>query len=56
MNPTNNRLILQAFGGLIFLVLVLAAALFISAGTFNFWQAWVFLAVFFSPCWRSRST
>ncbi len=47
MNPTNNRLILQAFGGLIFLVLVLAAALFISAGTFNFWQAWVFLAVFF---------
>jgi protein-S-isoprenylcysteine O-methyltransferase Ste14 len=41
-----NRLNLKAFGGLLFLVGVLAAALFLSAWTLDYWQAWVFLAVF----------
>ncbi len=36
---------IKAFGGLFFLVLVLALALFIPAGTLAYWQAWVFLAV-----------
>jgi protein-S-isoprenylcysteine O-methyltransferase Ste14 len=35
----------KAFGGLFFLVLVLALALFIPAGTLSYWQAWVFLVV-----------
>jgi protein-S-isoprenylcysteine O-methyltransferase Ste14 len=36
----------KAFGGLLFLVIFLAAALFLPAWTLNYWQAWVFLAVF----------
>ena len=38
---------IKAFGGLFFLVLVLAVALFLPAWTLGYWQAWVFLAVFF---------
>ena len=36
----------RAFGGLLFLIIVLSASLLLAAGTFNYWQAWVFLAVF----------
>src|ERR1700686_2039765 len=36
----------KAFGGLFFLLLVMAALLFLPAGTLNYWQAWAFLAVF----------
>lgn len=39
-------LILRSITGLLFLVLVLALALFACAGTLAFWQAWVYLAVF----------
>jgi protein-S-isoprenylcysteine O-methyltransferase Ste14 len=42
MKPLNRK----AFGGLLQLVVTLAAALFIPAWTLNYWQAWVFLAVF----------
>lgn len=38
---------IKAFVGLIALFIVVAAALFLSAGTLNYWQAWGFLAVFF---------
>jgi len=38
----------QAFAGLAFLIVVLGAALFAPAGTLDYWQAWVFLAVFSS--------
>jgi protein-S-isoprenylcysteine O-methyltransferase Ste14 len=38
----------KAFGGLLFLFLVMAALLFIPAGTFNYWQAWSFLTVYFA--------
>jgi protein-S-isoprenylcysteine O-methyltransferase Ste14 len=41
-----NKLLLQAFLGLAFLLLVLALALFLSAGSLAYWQAWVYLAVF----------
>lgn len=41
-----GRLILKSILGLIFLMLVLALALFISAGSLNFWQAWIYLATF----------
>jgi protein-S-isoprenylcysteine O-methyltransferase Ste14 len=37
----------KAFGGLLRLLIVLVALLFLPAWTFNYWQAWVFLAVFF---------
>jgi protein-S-isoprenylcysteine O-methyltransferase Ste14 len=40
-----KNLNLKAFGGLFFLVLVLALALFIPAGTLAYWRAWVFLGV-----------
>src|SRR5271165_1385334 len=36
----------RASGGLLFLLLVMAALLFLPAWTSNYWQAWVFLAVF----------
>jgi protein-S-isoprenylcysteine O-methyltransferase Ste14 len=37
----------KAFGGLLRLVIVLAAALFLPAWTLDYWQAWLFLSVFF---------
>jgi protein-S-isoprenylcysteine O-methyltransferase Ste14 len=40
-----QNLNIKAFGGLIFLVLVLVLALFVPAGTLNYWQAWLFLLV-----------
>lgn len=39
-------LILRSIAGLLFLLLILALALFISAGTTAFWQAWLYLVVF----------
>jgi protein-S-isoprenylcysteine O-methyltransferase Ste14 len=36
----------KAFGGLLFLLLVMGALLFFPAWTIRYWQAWVFLAVF----------
>jgi len=36
----------QAFLGLVQLVLLLAILLFLPAWSFDYWQAWVFLAVF----------
>ena len=40
-----KNLVLKSFLGLVFLDLCLALALFLSAGSLRFWQAWVFLAV-----------
>lgn len=42
MNDLNKR----AFGGLVRLVVTLAALIFVPAWTLNYWQAWMFLAVF----------
>jgi protein-S-isoprenylcysteine O-methyltransferase Ste14 len=39
-------LIVQAILGFAFLMLVMGAALFISAGSMHYWQAWVYLTVF----------
>src|SRR5512140_2446860 len=39
-------LILRSFAGLLFLLGVLGLALFASAGTVSYWQAWLYLAVF----------
>ena len=41
-----NNLNKTAFGGLFWLTDVLALLLFVPAWTLNYWQAWVFLAVF----------
>jgi len=35
----------KTFGGLVLLVLFIAALLFAPAGTFHYWQAWTFLVV-----------
>ena len=43
-----NILNIKAFGGLLFLLLAMAALLFIPAWALNYWQAWTFLAVYFS--------
>jgi protein-S-isoprenylcysteine O-methyltransferase Ste14 len=44
-----SMLNLKAFAGLLLLLLVMAALLFLPASPNHFWQAWVFLAVFFAP-------
>src|SRR6202167_3368418 len=36
----------RASGGLLFVLLVMAALLFLPAWTLSYWQAWAFLAVF----------
>jgi protein-S-isoprenylcysteine O-methyltransferase Ste14 len=41
-----NKLLLSSFGGLLFLLVVLAVCLFVPAGSLAYWQGWVFLAVF----------
>src|ERR1039457_4677801 len=43
-----NILNMKAFGGLLFLVVVMGALLFISAWTLNYWQAGTFLTVYFA--------
>jgi protein-S-isoprenylcysteine O-methyltransferase Ste14 len=43
-----NVLYLKGMGALAILFLVMASLLFLAAGTFAYWQAWVFLAVYFS--------
>ncbi len=37
---------IKAFGGLLFLLLLISISLFLSAWTFNYWQAWIFIIVF----------
>jgi protein-S-isoprenylcysteine O-methyltransferase Ste14 len=41
-----GKLYWQAFGGLLFLLSVMAAALFVPAWSLGYWQAWLFLGVF----------
>jgi protein-S-isoprenylcysteine O-methyltransferase Ste14 len=43
-----NRLLLKAFAGLLFFFVAMAALLFVPAGTIDYWQAWMFLAVYFA--------
>jgi protein-S-isoprenylcysteine O-methyltransferase Ste14 len=41
-----NQLFVKSIAGLLALLAVLAACLFVSAGTTDYWQAWLYLAVF----------
>jgi protein-S-isoprenylcysteine O-methyltransferase Ste14 len=41
-----NKLIVQTFGTFLVGVVLLGVLLFLPAGTFNYWQAWVFIVVF----------
>ena len=41
-----NKLIVQTFGTFLLGVFLLGVLLFLPAGTFNYWQAWVFIVVF----------
>ena len=43
-----NILNIKAFGGVLFLLLAMAALLFIPAWTLDYWQSWTLLAVYFS--------
>ena len=43
-----NILNVKAFGGLLFLLLAMAALLFIPAWTLDYWQAWMLLAAYFA--------
>src|SRR5882757_9890389 len=43
-----NMLNVKAFSGLLLLFPVIAALLFIPAGTLDYWPAWTFLAVYFA--------
>jgi protein-S-isoprenylcysteine O-methyltransferase Ste14 len=43
-----GKLIIKAFGGLLLLLVTMAALLFAPAGTADYWQAWAFLAVYFA--------
>jgi protein-S-isoprenylcysteine O-methyltransferase Ste14 len=38
-----NNLIIKSFAGLVFLVAILGLALFLSAGSLGYWQAWLYL-------------
>jgi len=42
-----NKLFIKALGGLIFLIVALGIGLFLPAGTINFWQAWIYIFLFF---------
>jgi protein-S-isoprenylcysteine O-methyltransferase Ste14 len=44
-----NGLVIRAFAGLLFLLIVMAVIIFVLAWTLDYWQAWIFLAVFFVP-------
>src|SRR5262245_12070714 len=41
-----SHLLVKAVTGILTLLLVLALALFLPAGSWHFWQAWVYLVVF----------
>jgi protein-S-isoprenylcysteine O-methyltransferase Ste14 len=41
-----NNLKTKAFGGVLAVLIAMGVLLFLAAGTLNYWQAWVFLAVF----------
>ncbi len=43
-----SRLHVRAFVGLLFLIVVMGTALITSAGTLRYWQAWVFLGLYFA--------
>ena len=45
-----NILKIKMLGGLLMLLLVMAALLFIPAWTLDYWQAWTFLVVYFASC------
>ena len=41
-----NNLLVKSFAGLAFLLVFLGFILFLSAGTLNYWQAWLYIAFF----------
>ncbi len=41
-----KNLFIKAVGGLLFVFVAVSGLIFLSAWTFNYWQAWTFLAVF----------
>jgi len=43
-----NSLYRRSFIGLLVLFVVMASLLFVGAGTFRYWQAWSFLAIYFA--------
>jgi protein-S-isoprenylcysteine O-methyltransferase Ste14 len=46
-----NSLYRRSLIGLLVLFLVMASLMFVGAGTFRYWQAWSFLAIYFAATW-----
>jgi protein-S-isoprenylcysteine O-methyltransferase Ste14 len=46
MNKVDQTIKRKAFFGFFWLIVIMGLLLFISAGTLNFWQAWVYLLIF----------
>jgi protein-S-isoprenylcysteine O-methyltransferase Ste14 len=42
-----NQLNIKAFAGMLQLLIIMSLVIFLPAWTFRYWQAWIFLAVFF---------
>jgi len=49
VEPTPTALALRALAGFAALALALGTALFLPAGTFDYWQAWLYLLAFLAP-------
>ncbi len=41
-----TTLVARAFGGLLFVLVVMGALLFLTAGTLHYWQAWTYIVLF----------
>jgi protein-S-isoprenylcysteine O-methyltransferase Ste14 len=41
-----SNLFIKAVGGLLYIFVAISALIFLAAWTFNYWQAWIFLAIF----------
>ena len=49
------KIVLQSLASVVFGLVFFGLALFWPAGTFHYWQAWVFIFVFISPPWGPAS-
>ncbi len=46
MNKVDQKVKKKAYFGFVWLIIIMALLFFIPAGTFNYWQAWVYLIIF----------
>ncbi|HTB24334.1 MAG TPA: hypothetical protein VK711_03145, partial [Puia sp.] len=46
MNKVDQTIKWKAYFGLFWLIVIMGILFFLPAGTFNFWQAWIYLMIF----------